>query len=194
MQLSIAETKKTLKLEYDWCMPDKHTFRMAPFARMLIEEFDPLAVSVDPFSGASSPAAYTNDINPERPTGHHLDAIEFLRLFPAAFADVVILDWPYSNNQYRECYLEANMPVNVAVFNAHYQATIKDEIARITKIGGKCLSFGWTTVGIGLTRGFQKTRILNVEHGRMHNNTLATVEVKVQDGAGAESQTRRAPA
>jgi hypothetical protein len=48
------------------------------------------------------------------------------------------------------------------------------------KINGKVISFGWNTNGVGKNNGFEKTRIVIIAHGSQHNDTLATVEVKVK--------------
>ena len=55
----------------------------------------------------------------------------------------------------------------------------KKEIARVLKKGGIVLSFGWNTVGIGKTRGFELQEVLMVCHGSMHNDTLCLKEVKL---------------
>jgi len=44
--------------------------------------------------------------------------------------------------------------------------------------GGKCISFGWNSNGIGKTRGFEMVEIKILSHGGMHNDTIITVEVK----------------
>jgi organic radical activating enzyme len=54
----------------------------------------------------------------------------------------------------------------------------KENIARILKVGGVCLCFGWNTNGIGKSRGFEMTDILIVAHGGSKNDTLCTKEVK----------------
>ena len=48
------------------------------------------------------------------------------------------------------------------------------------KVQNKCISFGWNTGGLGKKRGFKITRILMVFHGVMHNDTICTVEQRVQ--------------
>jgi hypothetical protein len=92
--------------------------------------------------------------------------------------DGALYDPPYSNEQYRLSYREAGKPVNTAVFNAHYNAEIKNEMARLIKKGGKAICFGWNSTGLGKGRGFELTRVLLVCHGRQHNDTIVTVEVK----------------
>ena len=55
----------------------------------------------------------------------------------------------------------------------------KDEIARITKPGGKVICFGWNSMGLGKNRGFEMTNILLVPHGASKNDTITTVEIKI---------------
>ena len=54
----------------------------------------------------------------------------------------------------------------------------KKEISRILKTGGKVITFGWNSGGIGKTNGFEISRILLVPHGGWHNDTICTVEIK----------------
>lgn len=44
--------------------------------------------------------------------------------------------------------------------------------------GGKVITFGWNSGGIGKTNGFEISRILLVPHGGWHNDTICTVEIK----------------
>ena len=54
----------------------------------------------------------------------------------------------------------------------------KKEVARVVKKGGKVISFGWNSGGIGKTLGFDIVEIMLVAHGGAHNDTICTVEVK----------------
>jgi hypothetical protein PPSC2_p0296 len=54
----------------------------------------------------------------------------------------------------------------------------KKEFFRIVKKGGKVISFGWNSGGIGKSNGFKITKILLVPHGGWHNDTICTVEEK----------------
>lgn len=63
---------------------------------------------------------------------------------------------------------------------ASYWSKQKDEIARILKPNGICISCGWNTNGVGKTRGFEQIEILLVAHGGNHNDTITTVERKMK--------------
>ena len=62
--------------------------------------------------------------------------------------------------------------------NNSYWAKCRKEIGRIIRPGGKVISFGWNSAGIGKKYSFEISRILLVAHGSQHNDTICTVEVK----------------
>jgi hypothetical protein len=70
--------------------------------------------------------------------------------------------------------------LTATVTNTRYWAACKDEIARILKLGGKALCFGWNTMGVCMSRGFEMTRVLMVPHGGSRHDTICTVEIKTQ--------------
>jgi len=166
-----------MKIERIWAMPNAWTFSIKPIKKLLKEEVNS-GIWCDPFAGKYSPAQITNDINPLRNTTYHLDAIEFLKQQPSNYYDGVLLDPPYSNRQVSEHYKKAGIKVTGWHTSSGWTSTIKKEIARITKVGGKVISFGWNTMGIGKTRNFEITRILIVPHGGNKNDTLVVVENK----------------
>lgn len=63
-----------MKIERQWAMPNKWTFRIKPIKELLMQEITD-GLWVDPYAGECSPATITNDLNPERPTDYHLQAI-----------------------------------------------------------------------------------------------------------------------
>lgn len=159
-------------------MASAWTFSIPPIKKLLNEEVTD-GLWCDPFAGKNSPAQVTNDINPERDTTHHMDAIEFLKSQPDNHYHGVLLDPPYSTRQVSEHYKEAGIKVTGWHTSAGWTATIKAEIARITKPGGKVICFGWNSAGIGKTRGFELNRVLLVPHGGAKNDTIVTVETKI---------------
>jgi len=150
-------------------MPDKNTFLMKPVKTLLSKyNFNNWA---DPFAGYNSPAEITNDINLERPTKYHEDSLKFLERFQPNTIDGVLFDPPYSIHQAVICYNGNEMSKSSAL---HY-----DQISKIIKPGGTCICFGWNSNGIGKTRGFQMEKILLLAHGSSHNDTIVTVERKI---------------
>lgn len=84
-----------------------------------------------------------------------------------------------SLRQVKECYEGVGITVTAEHTKASWRAKHLDEISRILKPGGLCLSFGWNTNGVGKKRGFEIIEILVVAHGGSKNDTLCTVERKI---------------
>ena len=63
---------------------------------------------------------------------------------------------------------------------ASYWSNQKKEISRIVKPGGKVITFGWNSGGIGKKYGFKIKEILLVSHGGWHNDTICTLDIKVK--------------
>jgi len=166
-----------MRIDRVWAMPNSQTFKIKPIAQLLQEEMQD-GVWIDPCAGWNSPAAITNDLNPDAPTQHHVDALDFLKELPTGTVDGVIFDPPYSFYELIRSYKGVGREkFKWGEFNTFW-SYCKKEIARIVVPGGKCISFGWNTVGVGKTRGFEIVRILLVCHGSVRNDTLVTVEVK----------------
>ena len=141
-----------------WAMPNKNTFTIKPIRALI----DSRACNwVDPF-----------------PDPYRMDAIEYLKTFADNSCEGVLFDPPYSPRQLKECYNNQGMALHdtkLSVWKGW-----REEIARVVKPGGIVISFGWSTNGIGIKRGFKIEEILIVAHGSNHNDTLCTVERKCQ--------------
>lgn len=84
-----------------------------------------------------------------------------------------------SKHTFSMCYKGVGLPVDNKTTQSSFWSNQKKEIARIVKTGGKVISFGWNSGGIGKKLGFEIERILLVPHGGHHNDTIVTVERKV---------------
>lgn len=157
-------------------MPNKNTFSIKPIKELLSEEVEN-GTWIDPFANGSKVATITNDLNPEYDTDYHLDALTFLENFNDESVDGVLYDPPYSLRQVKECY--NGYGKEVQGWDKTFYSNHKKEISRIVKKGGKVISFGWNSGGIGKKYGFEIERILLVPHGGHHNDTICTVERKV---------------
>ena len=166
-------------------MPNRWTFTILPIKELLTNEVTE-GIWIDAFAGFNSPATpeYTNDLNPKSPAKHHMDALEFLKGLESEFADGILHDPPYSITKAKRCYEDfgASRFTEVDVTNMSYWAKCKDEEARIIKRGGKAITFGWNSNGLGLKRGFQIEQILLIPHGGSKNDTIVTVEYKQSEG------------
>jgi hypothetical protein len=163
----------------EWAMPDHNTFSIKPIAEWIEQTTNDLVpgVVIDPFARGSRIATITNDLNPDFDTDFNMDALDFLKSFDDDSVDQVLFDPPYSPRQLKECYNDIGQTLHDT--KSSVWSNWKKEIARITKPGGYVLSFGWNTVGIGKTRGFEIRDILLVCHGGMHNDTICVREVKL---------------
>lgn len=172
-------TERTMKMEIlrVWAMPNSNTFDILPI-RKLIEDELTAGVWIDPFANKNKLASITNDLNPDYDTDYHLDALQFMKMFEAESIDGVLYDPPYSPRQVAECYHGIGMEVTSKTTRASFWGNQKKEISRIVKPGGKVISFGWNSGGIGRKYGFEISKILLVPHGGWHNDTICVVEVK----------------
>ena len=184
----------SIRIERIWSMPNKNTFKIGPIEELLKEEVNLSQYWIDPFANRNKSASITNDLNTEYDTDYHLDALEFLKLFDDASVDGVLYDPPYSPRQVSECYNDVGYNVTWDTTKASFWGNHKREISRIVKIGGKVITFGWNSGGIGYKYGFEIQRILLVPHGGWHNDTICTVEIKTHDSdykLGCISETKR---
>jgi len=165
-------------IERKWAMPNRWTFTIKPIRELLEKEID--GIYIDPFAGKHSPAAIKNDLNTDMPTAYHMDALDFLKIFENASVDGILYDPPYSPRQVRECYDGIHGGIKWDG-RATFWSQTKDEAARVIKLGGKAICFGWNSMGLGKARGFEMTRVLLVPHGGVKNDTIVTVEVKVKE-------------
>lgn len=169
-----------MKIERIWAMPNKNTFDIPPIKTLLAEEMGGGPLWIDPFANRSRLAKVTNDLNPDFDTDYHLDALDFLRMFEDSSVDGVLYDPPYSPRQIAECYESIGESATQETTQASFWGNQKREISRIVKPGGKVISFGWNSGGIGNQYGFSLVRVLLVPHGGWHNDTICTVEIKTQ--------------
>ena len=159
-------------------MPNKNTFEIKPIKELIQSELTD-GLWIDPFANQNKLATVTNDLNPEFDTDYHMDALDFLKTFDDYSVSGVLYDPPYSPRQVTECYQGVGMNVTNETTRASFWSNQKKEISRIVRPGGKVITFGWNSGGIGHKYGFEITRILLVPHGGWHNDTICTVEVKV---------------
>lgn len=160
------------------CRPSKNTFSIK-LIKELISEEKTRGLWIDPFANSSKIAEITNDLNNEFDTDYNLDALDFLKLFNDNSVDGVLYDPPYSTRQISECYKNVGLKVTRKTTQTTFWSNQKSEISRIVKPGGKVISFGWNSGGIGKSYGFEITKILLVAHGGWHNDTIVTVEIKL---------------
>lgn len=155
-------------------MPSQWTFSMR-CVKKLFERYNVGDGWADPFCGIYSPAQFRNDIEDERNSTSQQDGLEFLKGLSDNSIFGVLFDPPYSTEQ---CLRKYTAKFKGTAGRAEYLARCKDEIGRIVKPGGLCISFCWDSTGIGRKRGFEIEEILLICHGACHNDTIVTVDRK----------------
>lgn len=162
-----------------WAMPNKNTFSIKPI-KQLIEKYITEGKWLDSCCNESifKHRTLNNDLNPNIQADYHLDSLDFFKMFQDNSIDGVLYDPVYSNRQLSECYKSIGLETNKELMQSSFHSIRKNEIARIIKPNGLCLSFGWNTNGIGIKRNFKIIEILLVAHGGSHNDTICVVETK----------------
>lgn len=163
-----------------WAMPSKWTFQILPIGNLVSRYVKDGKGWIDPFAGMTSPAEITNDLNKEMPTKFHLDAFEFCKTLQDKTYSGVLYDPPYSLRQIMECYEGIGQTVDKKWATTKFYSDIKRNLSSKIIPGGYVISFGWNSIGFGKNRGFKLIEVLLVCHGRLHNDTICTVEQKIQ--------------
>ena len=110
------------------------------------------------------------DIDNNVPADWYGDAFEFVTTTKLKF-DTIILDPPYNIRQSREKY------------GGRYIGSftkIKNELAKILNDNGIIIHYGYSSVGMSKSRGFEKIAICLVCHNGDHNDTICLVERKIK--------------
>lgn len=165
-----------------WAMPNKNTFDIKPIKELILKYMDTLsegATIVDPFANKNKLATITNDLDPQYDTDYHMEATDFLKMLDDKSSDMLLYDSPFSPRQLSECYKQFGLSVNMQTTQASYWSNQKKEIGRIVKPNGIVVTCGWNSGGIGKKYGFEIVEILLVPHGGWHNDTIVTVEKKI---------------
>ena len=176
-----AKVNSNISIGRIWAMPNKNTFEIKPIHDLIVDEITD-GIWIDPFANRNKLASITNDLSTEFDTDYHLDALDFLKMFDTDSVDGVLYDPPYSPRQVSECYNNVGYNVTWDTTKASFWGNHKREISRIVKIGGKVITFGWNSGGIGYKYGFEIQKVLLVPHGGWHNDTICTVEIKTHEG------------
>jgi len=160
----------------------KWTFKIKPIAELVCRYVGNGKGWIDPYAGECSPAEFTNDIHPDRKATYHLDALDFVTLMNEQHPQYngVIFDPPYSYRQVSEHYSEVGRKATMNDTNNGFYSRVMNPLCDRVVPGGYVISCGWNTNGFGENRGFEIVEILVVAHGLHHNDTLVTVERKVQ--------------
>jgi len=165
-----------------FAMPNNKTFTIKPIKNLIkkyINKYSPKII-IDPFANNCKYGTITNDLNPEFDTNYNLDALAFLNLFSSDYADMILYDPPYSITQASQMYKNyGKEKLDINVSNMKYWSECKNRMGKIIKPGGIIISCGWSSNGLGITRGFEILEILLVCHGASRYDTIVVTEKKI---------------
>lgn len=168
-----------MELNRVWSMPNKWTFEIPPIRKLIYKYGGDFKGWIDPFAGKKSPAEIRNDLNPEMSAEYHLPAKEFAKQLMSQY-NGCLFDPPYSNRQIKECYESLGLIFSKKDGQSLFQKE-KKIFSPLVKVGGYVICFGWNSNGFGIHLGFELIEVLLVSHGSMHNDTIITVEQKIQE-------------
>ena len=174
-----------MRIDRVWAMPNSRTFTIPPIRRLVEETLaENPGEWIDPFAGNSTYCQTSNDFNPATTAKFHLLAEDFLSRLDEQLVTYagMIIDPPYSPRQIKECYNNVGLKPTAQETSAAFWAKLKDHAARLIPVGGVVIMCGWNSNGVGVSRGFEKERLLLIGHGGTHNDTIVTVERKVCAG------------
>lgn len=172
----------TIRFSRCFAMPSAETFSVKPIGDFVQRYLAEAKISVDPFARNRDWATYTNDINPATSAQSHEDAEVFLSSLVghSITVDLALFDPPYSPRQVSEHYKAAGVPVTGEdTQNGRLYRRVRDVLDRIVRPGGIVLSFGWQSMGMGITRGYELLETMLVAHGGGHNDTICIAERKL---------------
>ena len=167
-------------------MPNKWTFTIKPIKELLNRYVGNGKGWIDPFAGMYSPAEFTNDLNPDVNAKYHLPAEKFLLSLNGQLYEGGLYDPPYSLRQIMECYNGFGLTCDKKWATTKFYSDTKTLLASKIKENGIAISFGWNSIGLGKKRGFEIIEVLLVSHGRLHNDTIVTVERKKEKVASKQ--------
>ncbi len=164
-----------------WSMPNADTFSIPPIGAFVKKYLSNSHLSIDPFARNYEGATLTNDMNPKTKAKYHMDAIDFLLGIGKTpiKADLIIFDPPYSNRQISECYANIGRKATMEDTQSSFFTKLRDALHPLVSPGGIVLSFGWNSVGMGITRGYELLEVLLVCHGGAHNDTICIAERRI---------------
>lgn len=159
-------------------MPSTDTLSIGPI-RALFKKYR-IGITADPFARNCELCEITNDLSPDTKAKFHKKADDFLH--EIGHTDFVLFDPPYTIGQVKECYQSVGLEfMKYESTNSIRWTTERDIIAKNQKPGGIVMSCGYSTVCMGMSRGYEILEILIVAHGPAHSDTLVTVEKKFSD-------------
>jgi len=147
---------------------NKYTFKNKPMREWA--EKHCLGYTLNLFCGPTrlSINELRNDLDTEVDADFHFDALDYVTISKGEVFETILLDPPYSYRKSMEFYGGRK----ASQFNQ-----LKDALPRILKPNGRVITFGYHSVSMGKSRGFEISNIAIFSHGGAIHDTIGTVEV-----------------
>lgn len=113
-----------------------------------------------------------NDLNEEIDADYHVDANRIADHFEPGSFDTVVLDPPRS---------EWNATGDSGPGRLGGISRIKNQTVKLVSVGGRTITVGRSSSGMGSTRGFEKEEICLVNHPGAFTDTIAVVERRTRE-------------
>ena len=110
------------------------------------------------------------------PYPYQQDALITISNYKTESLDAITMDPPYSNSQLKKQYEDKGLAMINA--NRSYFTKLYVEIKRTMKPGGYLINLGWNSKR---TSGFEFQEIILLNHGTLHNDTIITVQRKMNN-------------
>ena len=171
MGIIIFKEVITLEFHYLTQPPKRYTFEM-PKLKLWVESQCKGRV-LNLFGGSTRLRCneISNDIDINMKTDYHMDVMEFVEKWEGEPFNTVILDPPYNWRKAKEKY-------DGRMIGKYPQ--LKNKLLNIITKESIVITFGYDTVGMSKSRGFNKIAICLVCHGGDHRDTLCLVEEKIK--------------
>jgi hypothetical protein len=156
-----------VSFEHIRCPLHRYTFSVRPIREWVESNCEGRVLNL--FAGPTRLAIdeLRNDLDPDMPADHHLDALEFLRSWEGEKFNTILLDPPYAYRKSMELY-------KGMVCSPFRQ--LKDEICHCLLPGGIVITFGYHSIVMGTGRKFHFEKIGLFSHGGAIHDTIASIE------------------
>ena len=111
------------------------------------------------------------------PYPYKFDALDEIKKHGTSSLDCILKDPPYSNYQLKKQYDDKGLAISN--HNRVYFGKLDREIKRVVKPGGIVITWSWNSKRI---MGFELQDIILCNHGSMHNDTIITIQKKMNHG------------
>jgi len=161
-----------LSFTYIEAPPTKWTFEPDSVRRFVESQLEGRVLNL--FAGETklrhSGEIVRNDLDEKREADVHIDATQCRKHFEDCSFNTVVLDPPYNVRKAREKYEGEYM----GAFKR-----VKNQVQHLVEPGGRVITFGYDSTGMSKSRGYEKEHISLLNHKGDHNDTICTIERRV---------------